>query len=58
MMLEAKATVIAIDQDAGGLLTLSNMTQGSPNPKIISSNLSNGTSAVEALRGIEAFSMV
>ena len=34
MLLKAEAKVIAIDQDASGLSTLSNMTQRSPNLKI------------------------
>ena len=54
MLLKAKAKVIAIDQDASGLYTLSNMTQRSPNLTIIPSNLADETSAVEALQGIEA----
>ena len=53
MLLKAEAKVIAIDQDAGGLSTLSNMTQDSPNLTIIPSNLSDETSAVEALKGVE-----
>ena len=53
MLLKADAKVIAIDQDAGGLSTLSNMTQGSPNLKIIPSNLSDETSAVKSLEGVE-----
>ena len=54
MLLKAKAKVIAIDQDASGLSALSNITRGSPNLTIISSNLSDETSAVEALQGIKA----
>ena len=54
MLLKAEAKVIAIDQDASGLSTLSNMTQRSPNLTIIPSNLSDETSAVEALKGVEA----
>ena len=54
MLLKARAKVIAIDQDASGLSALSNMTRGSPNLSIISSNLSDETSAVEALQGIKA----
>ena len=53
MLLKAEAKVIAIDQDAGGLSTLSNTTQDSPNLMIIPSNLSDETSAVEALKGVE-----
>ena len=53
MLLKAEAKVIAIDQDAGGLSTLSNMTQDSPNLRIIPSNLSDETSAVESLKGVE-----
>ena len=53
MLLKAEAKVIAIDQDASGLSTLSNMTQRSPNLTIIPSNLSDETSAVEALKGVE-----
>ena len=53
MLLKAEAKVIAIDQDAGGLSALSNMTQGSPNLKIIPSNLSDETSAVKSLEGVE-----
>ena len=53
MLLKAEAKVIAIDQDAGGLSTLLNMTQDSPNLKIIPSNLSDETSAVESLKGVE-----
>ena len=53
MLLKAKANVIAIDQDARGLSALSNMTQRSPNLTIIPSNLSDETSAVEALKGVE-----
>ena len=54
MLLKAKAKVIAIDQDASGLSTLSNMTQRSPNLTIIPSNLADETSAVDALEGVEA----
>ena len=54
MLLKANAKVIAIDQDASGLYTLSNMTQRSPNLTIIPSNLADETSAVEALKGVEA----
>ena len=54
MLLKAEAKVIAIDQDACGLSTLSNMTQRSPNLKIIPSNLADETSAVDALEGVEA----
>ena len=54
MLLKAKANVIAVDQDAGGLSTLSNMTQRSPNLTIIPSNLADETSAVDALKGVEA----
>ena len=54
MLLKAEAKVIAIDQDACGLSTLSNMTQDSPNLTIIPSNLSDEKSAVEALKGVEA----
>ena len=54
MLLKAEAKVIAIDQDASGLSTLSNMTQRSPNLTIISSNLADETSAVDALKGVEA----
>ena len=54
MLLKAEAKVIAIDQDACGLSTLSNMTQRSPNLTIIPSNLADETSAVEALKGVEA----
>ena len=54
MLLKAEAKVIALDQDASGLSTLSNMTQRSPNLKIIPSNLADETSAVEALKGVEA----
>ena len=54
MLLKAEAKVIAIDQDAGGLSTLSNMTQRSPNLTIIPSNLADETSAVDALKGVEA----
>jgi NAD(P)-dependent dehydrogenase (short-subunit alcohol dehydrogenase family) len=53
MLLKAEAKVIAIDQDAGGLSALSNMAQGSPNLKIIPSNLSDETSAVKSLEGVE-----
>ena len=53
MLLKAEAKVIAIDQDACGLSTLSNMTQRSPNLTIIPSNLADETSAVDALEGIE-----
>ena len=53
MLLKAEAKVIAIDQDASGLSTLSNMTQDSPNLTIIPSNLSDETSAVDALKGVE-----
>lgn len=54
MLLKAEAKVIAIDQDASGLSTLSNMTQRSPNLTIIPSNLADETSAVDALKGVEA----
>ena len=54
MLLKAEAKVIAIDQDACGLSTLSNMTQRSPNLTIIPSNLADETSAVDALKGVEA----
>ena len=54
MLLDADAKVIAIDQDANGLSTLSNMIQSSENLMIIHSNLANETSAVEALKGIKA----
>ena len=54
MLLKAEAKVIAIDQDASGLSTLSNMTQSSPNLTIIPSNLADETSAVDALKGVEA----
>ena len=54
MLLKAEAKVIAIDQDACGLSTLSNMTQRSPNLTIIPSNLADETSAVDALEGVEA----
>ena len=54
MLLKAEAKVIAIDQDASGLSTLSNMTQRSPNLTIIPSNLADETSAVDALEGVEA----
>ena len=54
MLLKAEAKVIAIDQDASGLFTLSNMTQRSPNLSIIPSNLADETSAVDALKGVEA----
>mgnify|MGYP001444218304 CR=1 FL=1 len=54
MLLEANAKVIAIDQDANGLSTLSNMIQNSENLMIIHSDLANETSAVEALKGIKA----
>ena len=54
MLLKAEAKVIAIDQDAIGLSTLSNMTQGSQNLTIIPSNLADETSAVDALKGVEA----
>ena len=50
MLLKAEAKVIAIDQDANGLSTLSNMTQRSPNLTIIPSNLADETSAVDALK--------
>ena len=53
MLLKAEAKVIAIDQDAFGLSTLSNMTQRSPNLTIIPSNLADETSAVDALEEIE-----
>ena len=53
MLLKAEAKVIAIDQDACGLSTLSNMTQRSPNLTIIPSNLADETSAVDALEEIE-----
>ena len=53
MLLKAKAKVIAIDQDAIGLSTLSNMTHRSPNLTIVLSNLADETSAVEALKGVE-----
>ena len=54
MLLKAEAKVIAIDQDASGLSTLSNITQRSPNLTIIPSNLADETSAVDALKGVEA----
>ena len=54
MLLDADAKVIAIDQDANGLSTLSNMIQNSENLMIIHSDLANETSAVEALKGIKA----
>ncbi len=54
MLLKAEAKVIAIDQDASGLSTLSNMTQRPPNLTIIPSNLADETSAVDALKGVEA----
>ena len=54
MLLKAEAKVIAIDQDASGLSTLSNMTQRSPNLTIIPSNLADETSALDALKGVEA----
>ena len=54
MLLKAEAKVIAIDQDASGLSTLSNMTQRSPNLTVIPSNLADETSAVDALKGVEA----
>lgn len=54
MLLKAEAKVIAIDQDASGLSTLSNMTERSPNLTIIPSNLADETSAVDALKGVEA----
>ena len=54
MLLKAEAKVIAIDQDACGLSTLSNMTQRSPNLTIIPSNLADETSAVDALEGVQA----
>ena len=53
MLLKAEAKIIAIDRDAGGLSTLSHMTQGSPNLTIIPSNLSDETEAVEALKRVE-----
>ena len=53
MLLKAEAKVIAIDQDAGGLSTLSNMIQDFSNLTIIPSNLSDETSAVEALKEVE-----
>jgi NAD(P)-dependent dehydrogenase (short-subunit alcohol dehydrogenase family) len=54
MLLKAEAKVIAIDQDASGLSTLSNMTQRSPNLTIIPSSLADETEAVEALSSVEA----
>ena len=53
MLLKAEAKVIAIDQDAGGLSTLSNMTQDSPHLTFIPSILTVVTNAVVALKGVE-----
>ena len=53
MLLKAKANVIAIDQDTGKLSALYNITQRSKYLTIISSNLADEVSAVEALKGVE-----
>ena len=53
MLLKAEAKVIAIDQDARVVYPLKYDTS-SPNLTIIPSNLADETSAVDALKGVEA----